>query len=306
MTKRIFKLRNVAMIACLAVTSMMFSGCDKNNDNGTIVPTAPTNFTATAGDGQVTLSWSAPTSDGGSAITKYEVLKSDDGEWKTASSTTGHIFTGLTNSEVYNFKVRTVNANGKGAIAETSAKPEKPGGPITSETAWEYLKNLVFNAELYVKLEAENLDRREIREMWAVQGEIFYKTWEKYNEYPNPSITLNYLQKLGNGEYNVWILYPNYPNWEMTGTVPADIAIASVYGYLGNMHLHLANPLLKPQSDSKIIQGKECVKYIVPETDVVAWFEKSTGVCMEIRNFNNEDYDCTQFGTSGVTLPEHP
>ena len=31
MTKRIFKLRDAAMIACLAVTTM-FSACDKNND----------------------------------------------------------------------------------------------------------------------------------------------------------------------------------------------------------------------------------------------------------------------------------
>jgi hypothetical protein len=43
-------------------------------------PAAPQNFTATPGDTQVALSWTAPASDGGSAILKYQVSK-DNGEW---------------------------------------------------------------------------------------------------------------------------------------------------------------------------------------------------------------------------------
>ena len=39
------------------------------------VPGAPTGLTATPGDGQVTLSWAAPASDGGSPVTGYNVYQ---------------------------------------------------------------------------------------------------------------------------------------------------------------------------------------------------------------------------------------
>ena len=38
-----------------------------------VVPGAPSGFKATAGDGQVTLNWTAPADDGGSAILGYKV-----------------------------------------------------------------------------------------------------------------------------------------------------------------------------------------------------------------------------------------
>src|SRR5438445_315991 len=43
------------------------------------VPSAPTAVTATAGDAQATVSWTAPASDGGSAITSYTVTSSPAG-----------------------------------------------------------------------------------------------------------------------------------------------------------------------------------------------------------------------------------
>ena len=43
------------------------------------VPGPPASLNATAGDAQVTLTWTAPTSDGGSAVTGYEYRVSDDG-----------------------------------------------------------------------------------------------------------------------------------------------------------------------------------------------------------------------------------
>jgi len=92
------------------------------------VPTAPQNFAANPGDGKVTLSWAAPSSDGGSPITKYEVSSDNGSTFTTASSSTGHTFTGLTNGTAYTFMVRAVNANGNGATATKSATPEKGGG----------------------------------------------------------------------------------------------------------------------------------------------------------------------------------
>ncbi|MDR1342514.1 MAG: fibronectin type III domain-containing protein, partial [Prevotellaceae bacterium] len=86
------------------------------------VPTAPQNFAATPDSAKVTLSWLAPASNGGSAITKYEVKKGDDG-WITASSSTGHTFTGLVNGKSYTFQVRAVNVAGGGTAAILTDTP---------------------------------------------------------------------------------------------------------------------------------------------------------------------------------------
>ncbi len=86
-------------------------------------PSAPQNFTATSGDGQVALSWTAPASDGGAAISHYEVSSDNGSTWVTASASTSHTFTGLTNGTAYTFKVRAVNSVGSGAEASATATP---------------------------------------------------------------------------------------------------------------------------------------------------------------------------------------
>ena len=77
------------------------------------VPGAPTGLSAAADSGQVTLSWTAPSDDGGSAITGYEYEVDGDGSWHSTGSTgTSHTVTGLTNGQSYSFKVRAVNTVG--------------------------------------------------------------------------------------------------------------------------------------------------------------------------------------------------
>jgi predicted phage tail protein len=88
------------------------------------VPGAPSGFTASAGNGQVTLNWSAPSDNGHLAITGYEVTADN---WatvtaKTADQTT-HTFTELANGTSYTFKVRAVNAQGAGAEATRTSTP---------------------------------------------------------------------------------------------------------------------------------------------------------------------------------------
>ncbi|NLL52867.1 MAG: helix-turn-helix domain-containing protein, partial [Peptococcaceae bacterium] len=90
------------------------------------VPFAPQNFTATPGDSQVTLSWTAPASDGGSSITKYQVSKDNGVIWTDVGLNTSHTFTGLTNDMEYTFKVRAVNSVGRGAEASVTATPTAP------------------------------------------------------------------------------------------------------------------------------------------------------------------------------------
>ena len=98
------------------------------------VPGQVTGLTATAGNAEVALSWTAP-SDGGSEITRYE-YQQDGGSWTTTGGTeTTFTKTGLTNDTSYSFKVRAVNAVGNGAeSASVSATPKIPPTPTPTPT----------------------------------------------------------------------------------------------------------------------------------------------------------------------------
>lgn len=82
-------------------------------------PGAPTIGTATAGDGQATVAFTAPASNGGSAITSYTVTSSPDNI--TANNTASPItVTGLTNGTSYTFTVVANNLAGAGAASAAS------------------------------------------------------------------------------------------------------------------------------------------------------------------------------------------
>jgi uncharacterized protein (TIGR02145 family) len=95
-----------------------FAGCSVRLVKNT-VPNAPTITDATAGNKEATVSFTAPTSDGGSAITEYTVTSSPGGV--TATGTTSPIVVaGLTNGTDYTFTVVATNAVGNSVASEVS------------------------------------------------------------------------------------------------------------------------------------------------------------------------------------------
>jgi hypothetical protein len=99
----------------------------------TTAPGAPTGVTATGGNAQATVSWTAPSSNGGSPITSYTVTSSPGGRTATSdSSTTSAAVTGLTNGTAYAFTVTATNAAGTGPASapSNSVTPATvPGAP---------------------------------------------------------------------------------------------------------------------------------------------------------------------------------
>ncbi|MGI3784959.1 MAG: discoidin domain-containing protein, partial [Janthinobacterium lividum] len=84
-------------------------------------PGAPTAVTAVSGTTTATLSWTAPSDIGGSAITGYTVTTSPSSNGCTSTSATTCTITGLTTNTAYSVTVVATNAFGAGA-----------GSPVTS------------------------------------------------------------------------------------------------------------------------------------------------------------------------------
>ena len=81
-------------------------------------PGAPQHLSGVPGDEQVMLTWDAPSSDGGSAILRYEYAIDDSGTWIDAGLDLEETVPGLTNGQQYVFEVRAVNSAGPRCVGE--------------------------------------------------------------------------------------------------------------------------------------------------------------------------------------------
>jgi hypothetical protein len=87
--------------------------------SGGAEPGAPTDATAVAGDGQATVSFTPPSSNGGRAITSYTVVSSPGGIQATGAGSPISV-TGLDNDTPYTFTVTATNAVGTGPASDPS------------------------------------------------------------------------------------------------------------------------------------------------------------------------------------------
>src|SRR2546426_932858 len=102
-----------------------------------VAPSPPTGLTATSvSSSQINLSWTAPTDNGGSAITGYKIERSTDGgtTWSTlvantGSAATSYSDTGLTRSTTYAYRVYAINSVGTSSPSSTSSAPRLAEAP---------------------------------------------------------------------------------------------------------------------------------------------------------------------------------
>ena len=109
-------------------------------------PTAPRHLNATAvGDNRIDLTWDAPSSNGGSAITGYKIEVSNNGRtnWTTRVANTGssnrtHSHTGLSAGDIRHYRVSAINASGTGPHSNVdSATTGLPTVSISNATTTE-------------------------------------------------------------------------------------------------------------------------------------------------------------------------
>ncbi|MDA3015308.1 MAG: fibronectin type III domain-containing protein, partial [Actinomycetota bacterium] len=105
-------------------------------------PDAPTDLVGTPGVRSVSLTWTAPTSDGGATITDYivEYSSNSGSNWTTfadgTSASTRATVTGLTDGTEYTFRVSAVNSAGTGTASATeTVTPGVPGTPTSFAAA---------------------------------------------------------------------------------------------------------------------------------------------------------------------------
>jgi hypothetical protein len=95
-----------------------------------VVPSAPTIGTITPGDGQLSVAFTAPTSDGGASIANYKYSLDGGSLVSVGSTSSPFIITGLTNGQLYAMQLYAVNTAGDSvASSAVNGTPLAPSSP---------------------------------------------------------------------------------------------------------------------------------------------------------------------------------
>lgn len=153
----------------VSATNAVGSGPPSNPSNSVTpaavvtTPGPPLNPQATAGNGQITVAFSAPTSNGGSAITTYRVsaVNEINGNIDHASGASSPItVSGLVNTKQYHATVRATNAIGNGpeSVQTNSVTPSSATAVATFSAAFGPASVLTLDASGSVGTLVWNID----------------------------------------------------------------------------------------------------------------------------------------------------
>ena len=110
-----------------AVTATNISGFTSSGTSSVTpftLPSAPTGFAGLPASGQITLSWTAPSNNGGRAISGYRIINTTTSTTNTTASTS-YTWTGLTTGSTYSFTVAATNDGiNYGPIASVTGIPD--------------------------------------------------------------------------------------------------------------------------------------------------------------------------------------
>jgi hypothetical protein len=117
----------ILIIVVVVVAILLFLFMRKKKKPVT-VPSAPQNLQAVASTGKISLTWQAPTTNGGAGITKYKVYRGSTAGSETSLTEVGNVLsytdTAVTPGSTYFYKVSAVNSAGEGA--KSNEAPSKP------------------------------------------------------------------------------------------------------------------------------------------------------------------------------------
>lgn len=119
------KFLNRCFTALIGSVVLTLAACGGGGSSSVLVasaPGAPTGLVATAGNALATVTFTAPTNNGGSAISAYTVSSSPAGgvDREAGTSAVNHLVTGLTNGVRYTFTVTASNATGVSGASNAS------------------------------------------------------------------------------------------------------------------------------------------------------------------------------------------
>jgi hypothetical protein len=109
-------------VALAAVILLALSACAAEVPQGFApqILRPPTNVTAVPGDGEVTVSWTAPSITENIRITSYTVISSTGETYESEGVGLSFTVTGLENGTAYSFTVTANNSNGPSEESEPS------------------------------------------------------------------------------------------------------------------------------------------------------------------------------------------